>query len=167
MNKDQWHQSQRGYFAGALYNEMQRDDSIWLVSIDLGYKVFDRHFESFPDRCINTGASEQAAMDLSVGLALEGQKPFIYSITPFLLWRPAEAIRLYVDHEQIPVRLVGSGRNQDYAHDGFSHDARDAERFLNQFPNIKQFWPEDKEYIPSIVQDMVEKNRPSFISLSR
>jgi transketolase len=106
-------------------------------------------------------------MDLSVGLALEGQKPFCYSITPFLLWRPAESIRLYLGHENIPVRLVGSGRGQNYAIDGFTHDATDAQQFLAQFPNIRQYWPETKEQVPGMVRLMVANDNPHFISLTR
>jgi transketolase C-terminal domain/subunit len=82
---DNYHQSQRGYFAGALYEEMKKDESIYLIIVDLGYETFDKHFKDFPDRCINTGASEQAAMGIAVGLALQGKKPFIYTISSFFM----------------------------------------------------------------------------------
>ena len=35
------HESIRGYFAYYLYQAMKKDKSIYLVSIDLGYKMFD------------------------------------------------------------------------------------------------------------------------------
>lgn len=179
--QNEWHQSQRGYFAGALYNAMIDNKKIWLIVGDLGYGVFDKIKSTFPKRFLNTGASEQAATGICVGLALEGLIPFFYSITTFLLYRPFETIRNYVNHEQIPVRLVGSGRDKDYAHDGFSHWSEDAEKLFQGwgdagqlskddraiFHKIKPLWPEVKEKIPTLVKQMVKEDKPWFISLRR
>ena len=161
------HDSMRGWFAYELYQQMKKDKDIWLICLDLGYKIFDAHFKDFPNRCINPGAAEQAGMGITVGLALEGKKPFIYSITPFLLWRPAETIRLYINHEKIPVRLVASGRKDDYKHDGFSHFAGDDKNLLDCFKNIFCAWPETKEQIPDLVEAMVDSNKPWYLNLKR
>src|SRR3990167_1782069 len=167
MREWEIHDSQRGYFAYHLYLNMVENEKVWLLTGDLGFKMFDQHFEDLPGRCVNTGASEQSLFDIAVGLALEGKIPFCYSITPFLLWRPAETIRLYLNHESIPVKLVGSGRDEDYSHDGFSHNARDTRDFLKQFPNIVDLWPNKKEEIGDMVKEMVENGKPTFISLTR
>jgi transketolase len=146
---------------------MKEDPSIWVICVDLGYKMFDKIRDDFPDRWINTGASEQAAAGIAVGLALQGKKPFIYSITPFLLFRAFETWRLYANHEQIPIRLVGGGRDDDYKHDGFSHYAGDDRIFVNAFPNIGFMEPTDKAAIPYMVNQMVKENKPVYINLRR
>lgn len=161
------HPSQRGWFACYLYEWMKQDSDIWLVVGDLGYKAFDAIRDDFPDRFINVGAAEMSMMGVAVGLALEGKKPFVYSISSFLLWRPAETIRLYVDHESIPVRLVGGGRDKDYHLDGFSHDATDGKQLMRLFKNIKSRWPETKEEIPHWVEKMVKEDGPWYLNLRR
>jgi transketolase len=162
------HPSQRGYFAYYLHKAMEQDPDIWVISIDLGYGMLDRIREDFPDRFLNTGASEQAAMGIAVGLAMQGKKPFIYSISTFLIYRAFETIRNYINREEIPVRLVGGGRDKDYEHDGFSHDATDILTALNRcFPNIKLLWPDEKEEVEAMVNQMVGEGRPWFISLRR
>lgn len=161
------HESQRGYFAHSLYQWMKDDKTVWLICPDLGYAMWDTHFAEFPDRCINVGASEQSALGLAVGLAQEKQKPFVYSITPFLLSRGHEWIRNYIDHEQAPVRMVGSGRDLDYAHDGWTHHATDARDILIPFREIETYFPRDKIEIPDMVHDMVIRDKPCFISLKR
>lgn len=160
------HESQRGYFAHALYEQMKINPNIYLLVGDLGYKMFDDHFSEFPDRCINCGAAEQAMIGLGVGLALEGKIPFCYSITTFLLRRPYETLKLYLEGENIPVQLVGSGRDKDYSHDGPSHDASDAHKILDSL-TMKRFFPDEKEEIPNIVDQMIQSKIPSFISLKR
>lgn len=170
----------RRTFAAELYKQMTQNEDIWLVTGDLGYGMWDKIKDDFPDRFLNTGAAEHAMMDIAVGLALSGKIPFVYSITPFLLYRPFEVLRTYINHEKIPVKLVGSGRDKDYAHDGISHWAEDAKKLFTPhnshvtresqvgiLNNIHHLWPEDKEDIPQAVQMMVETNKPMFISLKR
>lgn len=161
------HESQRGYFAHALHKQMAKDQSIWMVTGDLGYGMLDAIKEDYPERFINVGAAEQTMLGVSVGLAMSGKKPFTYSITPFLLYRGYETIRNYIDHEQIPVRLVGGGRDMDYAHDGFSHWACDDAEVIARFKNICGIWPETKEELPDLVEAMVECNKPWYLNLRR
>src|SRR5579859_4444651 len=100
----------RAHFAQVLEKEMRHNSKIWIVTGDLGYKLWDNVRLKYPDRFINVGAAEQAMVGVGVGLALSGQIPFLYSITPFLLYRPFETLRNYVHYEKIPVKLIGSGR---------------------------------------------------------
>lgn len=157
----------RKQWADLLFERMKTNKKIYLLSFDLGYGLFNEHFKSYPDRCINTGASEQAGVGIAVGLALEGKIPFCYSITNFLLYRPFEWIRNYLNLEKIPVKLVGSGRDRDYVHDGLTHWSNDAKPILDTLPDIAQFWPETDKDIPDMFHTMLTNKKPSFISLRR
>lgn len=157
----------RGYFAYELHKHMQTDSSIWVVTGGMGFGMLDRIRDDFPNRFINTGAAETTMMGIGCGLALGGKKPFVYTITSFLLFRPFETIRNYVHHESLPVRLIGSGRDKDYLYDGISHWSEEAKDLLKLFPNIRSFWPQTKEEIPSIVETLVKNNNPQFLSLRR
>lgn len=157
----------RKSFAKALHQQMQKNDQIFLITGDLGFKLFDEIRKDFPDRAINTGAAEQSMMGIGVGLAMEGKIPFVYSITPFLLFRTAETIRNYVNHEQIPVKLIGSGRDKDYSHDGFSHYAGDDSAILELFPHIEQRWPDQPGEIEGLVDEMINVSIPYYLNLKR
>jgi transketolase len=165
--REQLHPSMRGYFAYELHQEMEKNKDIWVLVGDLGQGMMDKIRDDFPDRFLNCGASEQAMVGLAVGLALEGKIPVVYSITNFVLYRPFEWIRNYLDHEQIPVKLVGAGRDEDYAHDGYTHHSQDAKQVLDCFPNIVQFWPENKEEMGTMVRELLFNGKASFISLRR
>lgn len=157
----------RGYFAYAVYQAMQKDDRIWVVTGDLGYGMWDKIKADFPKRFLNVGAAEQSMVGVGVGLALGGKIPVLYSITTFLLYRPFETIRNYINNEKIPVKLIGSGRDRDYAHDGMSHWAEEDRRVMAILGNIKSVWPETKEEIPGLVEKMLADNSGWYINLRR
>jgi len=157
----------RRTFASALLKEAKKNQKIVLITMDLGFKMWDEFKSTLPGQYIGLPASEQAGIGVAAGIALSGGLPFVYSITPFLLYRPLEAIRNYLHQEKIGVNLVGSGRDKDYLDDGFTHWCEEAKPMLNILSNIKQFWPEDKEEIPYMVNKMINNDKPTFISLKR
>jgi transketolase len=161
------HNSMRGWFAYELYKQMAKNPKIWLVVGDFGYKVFDYIQRDFPERFINTGAAEQAMMGVAVGLALEGKIPIVYTVSSFLLYRPFETIRNYVNYEKIPVKLIGSGRNRDYLDHGLCHWAEEDKQVLKVLSNIKGKWPKTKEEISGLVSDMIKSDKPWYISLKK
>jgi len=147
--------------------QAKKNKDIFLLTADLGYGMWDEFRDTLPHQFFNIGASEQAGIGIATGMALRGKIPFVYSITPFLLWRPAETIRLYLNHEKVPVKLIGSGRDKDYKEDGISHDSTDVRELLRTWPNIVQYWPETKEDITLVVDKLIHNKKPSFLSLAR
>lgn len=146
---------------------MDQNDKIISLTGDLGYGGFDKIISDFPDRFFNCQAAELSMMGVACGLALEGKIPVVYSIGTFLIYRPFEIIRTYINHENMPVKLISSGRDKDYEHDGISHWMDDIKQYLDTFKNIKQYWPEKKEEIASILPEMLSNNSPCFLSLKR
>jgi transketolase len=169
MNFDEYplHDSIRGWFGRAFYFEMQKNENIFLITADLGYKLWDLHRRDFPERFYNVGASEQCAVGAGVGLALSGKIPFVFSITTFLLFRPFEWIRNYLNYENIPVRLIGSGMDDDYKHDGISHQPYEAKEVLKLFTSIETYWPSDKTEVPNFTAQMIRRSQPAFMCLRR
>ena len=156
----------RKEFARCLYEQMQKNQSIVLLSGDLGFGLWDKIMEDYPDRFINTGAAEVSLITIAVGLALEGKIPFCYSISPFLIYRPFEAIKSYINGESIPVKLIGSGQTEQcYSHEGPSHASWDIPYFLDGFANIAKYYPEEREEIPDLVQTLIDNNAPSVMLL--
>jgi transketolase len=150
----------RKEFAKQLYRSMSENEDIYLLTGDLGYKMFDHIRESFPKRFINCQAAEQTMMGIAVGLALSGKIPFVYTISPFLL-RAYETINIYLEHEKANVKLIGSGRNNDYSHDGFSH-------LETGLPfDIKKHYPEFDGNIKIILELMISRNEPEYLNLKR
>jgi transketolase len=155
----------RKEFASFLHGEMSYNERIVLLTGDLGYGLWDQIRIDYPDRFYNVMSSEQLMIGSAVGLAIEGFIPIVYSITPFVIYRPFELLRNYLDHENIPVKLVGGGRNKDYGYLGFSHWAEEDIKVLSTLKNIKLFKP--KKLKNKMCKDFLYNYKPSYLNLSR
>ena len=156
----------RKSFAKSLHVEMRSNPDLYLLTGDLGFGLFDNIKNESSQFC-NVGSAEQLLVGAGIGLAIAGKIPICYSITPFLLYRPFELIRNYINHENIPVKLVGSGRGKDYDHDGFTHWAEDDLKILDSFPNIQIYVPENIVELNNVFNEFLYNGRPSYLNLTR
>lgn len=146
---------------------MSRNKDIFLITGDLGYGLWDRIKDDYPDRFINTGSSEMAMMGTAIGLAMEGKIPFVYSITPFAIYRPFEMIRNYINYEEIPVIIVGGGRGRDYGYLGFSHWCEDDKEIMKAFKNIETYHPNTLQDLEGVVERIFLDKRPTYLNLKK
>jgi transketolase C-terminal domain/subunit len=65
------------------------------------------------------------------------------------------------------VKLVGSGRDYDYAHDGFTHYAGDDREILKTLKNIKIFYPLDTQELEGMFENFLYNRSPSYMNLGR
>lgn len=157
----------RNSFAFEIGKIIHSDPKVILLLGDVGYGIFDDLRKKCPDQVINVGSAEQLLIGAAVGLALEGRVPICYSITPFLVLRPFEFIRNYLNIEKLPVKLVGSGRDYDYSEAGYTHHAHDVPRYLDQFENIRKFYPQSNLQLLEVLETFVYGEQPAFLSLKR
>ena len=157
----------RKIFSERLHLEMAKNKNIIILTGDLGYGLWDRIRLDYPDRFFNVGSSEQLMLGMAAGIAMENKIPVVYSITPFLLYRPFEFIRNYVNHEKLPVKLIGGGRDKDYGYLGFSHWAEEDKDIMKNFANIKTFHPETVEKMHQDFDYILDKKTPVYMNLKR
>lgn len=155
----------RGEFGKLLHAEMKKNDKIFVITPDLGYVLFDEIQKDFPNRFCNCGAAEQLAISIGVAYALEGYIPIIYSISSFLLLRPAEFIRNYLGGEKINVKLVGSGIDNDYKTQGPTHHMYKAKEFCDWL-EINSFFPKPDNFFDEFNKFLYGEN-PAFIALRK
>ena len=127
----------RKRFGEVISKLADENDKIVLLVGDIGYRVFDDFRDKYPERFINMGICEQSIIGAASGMALEGLQPWVYTITPFLIERPFEQIKLDIDHQNVNVNLVGYA---DYPTLGPTHTELDGKKTMELFKNIKSFF---------------------------
>lgn len=157
----------RRLFAEIFFQEMSKNKDIYLITGDLGYGMWDKVRDNFPERFYNVGSSEMVMMGTAIGLAMDKKIPYVYSITPFAIYRPFEMIRNYLDHENIPVNILGGGRDKDYGYLGFSHWSEDDRRIMSCFDNVKTFHPDTEEELRNCFKYSTTGQSATYINLKR
>ena len=75
-------------------------------------------------------------------------------------------IRNYINYENLNIKLVGSGRDKDYTHDGITHWAEDdLEILTNCFKNIIPYKPDI--LTNEIFNDFISQQKPCYMNLKR
>lgn len=154
----------RRQFGKTLVELAEKDSSIYLIVGDIGYSIFDDFKSKFYDRFINIGICEQSMISIAAGMALEGLKPYVYTITPFLIERPFEQIKLDIDQQNVNVKLIGYA---NYPTLGPTHVEIDARWLMDKFSNIKSYFPINSEETYRALLESYLSNKPTFISLKK
>ncbi len=143
----------------------KRDDKVIFLTGDLGFAALESLRDAIGDRFINCGVAEQNMISLASGLAAQGLKPLCYSIAPFCVFRPAEQIRVDVCLHKMNVKIIGNGGGYGYGIMGATHHAIEDLAVLSSFPNMSCFIPLSCEDVPSICEEMIAREGPSYLRL--
>lgn len=154
-------------FVNTLYKSALKDKKITLLTGDLGYSVFETFQEKMPNQFLNVGIAEQNMTGVAAGLAIEGFKPFIYSIVPFATMRNFEMIRNDICYQNLNVKIVGVGAGFSYGPYGHTHHGLEDIGILKTLPNLTIFTPGDPVETELVTQEAMKINGPVYIRLGR
>ena len=148
---------------GKILTKLAREDkSIILIVADIGYGIFNDFRKEHPDRFFNLGICEQSIIGVAAGAALQGLKPWVYTITPFLIERPFEQIKLDIDQQKTNVNLVGFA---DYPSLGPTHSELNDKKLMKLMKNIKSFYPKNGSETEVLIKKTHKIKGPTFLSL--
>lgn len=131
----------RDNFLKGLFELAKKDKSIFLITGDLGFKIFDKFIENFKDRFLNVGVAEQNMIGVATGMALRGYKVVVYSIANFATLRCLEQIRNDAAYHKANITIVASGGGYTYGALGMSHHATEDIAVIRSLPDVKVFVP--------------------------
>jgi transketolase len=143
------------------------DEKIFLLTPDMGFSVFERFIEKYPERFLNTGVAEQNAIGIAAGLALSGFKPYVYSIAPFVLMRCYEQIRLDAAYMQLNIKIVGAGGGVAYGPQGATHHIIEDFAIAKVLPNMVVCAPADPIEARQIFEQSLCTESPMYIRLAK
>jgi transketolase len=157
----------RNAFIRALTVAALKDERIVFLTADLGYKLFDDFARKCPGRFFNVGVAEANMAGVAAGLAMEGKKPFIYSIVPFTTLRNFEQLRNDIAYHGADVTVVGVGGGYSYGHNGATHHALEDVGALRLLPGFTVVSPGDPHETEAAVRAIAGGKGPTYLRLGR
>ena len=101
---------------------------------------------------------------ISAGLALNGKRPFIYTIAAFVLYRPFEMIRDDICYQNLPVTIVGMGSGTIYSTLGCTHMTQEDISIARSVPNMQIISPCEPSELKEAIKYCSEKSKKQHIS---
>jgi len=157
----------RRAFVRALGALADRDQRVVLLTGDLGFEMFDSFIAKHGPRYVNVGIAEAQLVTASAGLALEGFRPFVYSIASFMTGRPYEQIRVALAYHGLPVVIVGAGGGYCYSSSGVTHHAPDDLALMSLLPGMTVVAPGDPSEVEALLPQLLTLDGPSYIRIGK
>ena len=157
----------RGEFLDALFEEMKTDESLFFMTADMGINLVEKFEEEFPNRFLNVGIAEQNLIGIAAGLAESGMRPYVYTISNFLVHRALEQIRNDLVLHNLPVTLIGTSTGYDNGALGPTHHMLEDWGILSAFPNLRIFSPFDKQSAREIFQVTLSTDGTKYVRIPK
>jgi transketolase len=146
-----------------LFND---DPKVVLFLGDIGAFLMRNIREKYPERFFNVGISEAAMMSAAAGMALDGWKPFVYTITPFVTARCFDQIRVGVGCHHANVKIVGIGSGLSYSPLGTTHHSLEDLAIMKTIPGMRIYTPRDSKGTVNAVVEAARVDGPAYIRLT-
>lgn len=157
----------RPAFIDTLYQSARRDERIFLLTADVGFSVFERFIEEFPDRYFNVGVAEANMIGIAAGLSLSNKIVYVYTMAHFLTMRCFEQIRLDLCYQNTNVKLIGSGGGLTYGSAGTTHHSIEDIAIMRSLPNMCVICPGDPIETKHAIKASVKHEGPMYIRLGK
>lgn len=111
------------------------------ILIDIGAFGFQDLMKVYPDRVKNIGIFEDGIVSVTAGLALSGIVPTVYGITPFIVQRSLEQLKLDYIYQNVGGNFITTGAAYDFSKLGYSHYCPEDVETLKTLPGIEILIP--------------------------
>jgi transketolase len=136
---------------------------VLVLSADLTSNTeIDLFRDTYPDRFLSMGMTEQHIVSFAGGLAREGFVPFFHTFAIFIYRRALDQISMSVAYPNLKVRLVGFLPGITTP-GGATHQATDDVAILRALPNMTIVEPGDAHEVAQVLDVIEDIDGPVYI----
>ncbi len=133
--------SLRDSFAQILHNVGREDSNLVVLVGDISHFRLQPFAKDCPGRYYNVGICEPTIVNMAAGLAKVGFHPVVHTISPFIVERSFEQLKLDFCYQKWGGNIVTVGSAFDYANLGCSHHCYGDFAMLKTLPETQLFYP--------------------------
>lgn len=112
-----------------------------LLLVDIGVWPFRDLLKQYPERVKNIGIFEPGTISIAAGLSLSGITPVVYGISPFIVQRALEQLKLDFIYQNTGGNFITTGASYDFSTLGYSHYCPEDVATLYQLPGMEIITP--------------------------
>jgi transketolase len=143
-----------------------QDDRVAIVLAEISTQYFEPALKGDPLRAVNLGIMEQSMVGVAAGFAMEGFHPIVHSITPFLVERPLEQIKLDFGYQGLGGTFVSGGASYDYGAEGATHHSPADVQAMLTIPGVEVVVPGSAAEVDRAIRSTYADDRITYIRTS-
>ncbi len=156
----------RRKFADICSNIVKSDDKSIVMVGDISHFLLRETEKIAPERFYNIGICEQSMVGIAAGMSMEGMKPIIHTIAPFLVERAYEQIKVDLGYQHTDVTIVTVGGTYDYSDLGCTHHCYNDIALMRSIPNMEVYEPGTPEEFQQLFNETWGNGNPKYFRLS-
>lgn len=157
----------RAAFGLGMIELAKEQDNLIVLTADVSTSAgLERFKNTYPDKFLDVGISEQNMMGIAAGLASEGYNVFTTTFAPFQTMRCCEQIRVNLGYMDLKVTMVGLASGIVLGTLGNTHCCFEDIAIMRAIPNITVLSPADCGEVVKCIFAAAEYVGPVYIRLS-
>jgi len=156
----------RKQFVKTVEDLLNQDERLVVLLGDIGVFGFRNSFATHPDRIYNIGILEQSTISLAAGLAKTDLIPVVHTITPFIVERSLEQIKVDFAFQRLGGNFVSVGASYDYAALGATHHCPADIAILKNIPGMEIAVPGTPAEFDTLFRQSYNDGHPTYFRLS-
>lgn len=131
----------RQQFADTVLEVGQKDSRLVVLVGDISHFAMQPFAKACPGRYYNVGICEPTIMSMSAGVSKVGLIPVVHTISPFLIERSYEQIKLDFGYHELAGNIVTVGSAFDYGMLGCTHHCYSDFALMKPIQGTQIFYP--------------------------
>jgi transketolase len=149
--------------AETVVDLFRADESVAVVLGEISTDLLRGAFEHDRRRAVNVGIMEQAMIGVAAGFALEGFRPIVHTIAPFLVERPFEQLKLDFGYQRLEGLFISVGASYDYGTSGMTHHGAGDVAAVSAIPGFEAVVPGTAAEAEALVRATYRNGRPTYL----
>ncbi len=145
---------------------LDEDPRTAIVLAEISTDHFREARKRHPERVVNVGIMEATMVGVAAGFAMEGFHPLVHTITPFLVERPFEQLKLDFGYQGLGGTFVSTGASYDYATEGATHHGTGDIGLLLTIPGFEILVPGHPAELDRLLRATYANARPTYLRAS-
>ncbi len=145
---------------------LQNHKNTMLILIDIGAFGFRQSMGEYPDQIKNIGIFEPGTISIAAGLAISGIVPTVYGISPFIVQRSLEQLKLNFVYQKVGGNFITTGASYDFSELGYSHYCPEDVDTLKTLPGMEIIVPGTPKQFETLFAECCMNGHPSYFRMT-
>lgn len=156
----------RKRFFSVVSDIIRQNNNSFFILIDIGAYACRDLIKEYPERVKNIGIFEDGIVGIASGLACAGFTPIIYGISPFLINRANEQLKLDFAYQNFGGNFISTGASYDFSSLGFSHYCPEDISYLRNIPGFEICTPSTPSQLEKLLTTCWNNGAPTYYRMT-